>query len=90
MGIQFSTINTDCITDADCQSKIDQHCHSMEKDYVVNAGLPIYMTEGMHGAAFFSMLADLFIAALIYFNKELHVHPMKLFMLVSLAEASYF
>ena len=62
----------------------------MEKDYVVNAGLPIYMEHGMHTAVFFSFLADILIAALIYFNKELHVHPMKLFMLVSLAEASYF
>ena len=62
----------------------------MEKDYVVNAGLPIYMSKEMHIVILFSMIFDLLIAALIYFNKELHAHPMKLFMLASLAEYSYF
>ena len=62
----------------------------MEKDYVVNAGLPIHMSKEMHIIVLFSMIADLLIAALIYFNKELHAHPMKLFMLASLAEYSYF
>ena len=63
----------------------------MESDYVANAGLPIYLnSDTIFVVVGFSMVADFVIASLICFNKDLHVHPMRLFMLASVSEASYF
>ena len=62
----------------------------MEKDYIVNGGLPIYLEgDAVLWLVAISMIADFTIGALIYFNKDLHVHPMRLFMLASMCEASY-
>ena len=63
----------------------------MEQDYIANAGLKIYLkSDTIFVVVGLSMVADYVIASLIYFNKDLHVHPMRLFMLASVFEASYF
>ena len=81
---------TNCEAGDDCRQHIEEFCESMEKDYIVNAGLSIYLEgKAVLWLVAFSMIADFTIAALIYFNKDLHVHPMRLFMLASMCEASY-
>ena len=80
----------DCDPAADCESLFAEQCSGLANDDVIQSSLDATFDPVIKAAIGVSWFFSSAMAALIYFNKELHVHPMGLYGCACAMESSMF